>query len=196
MPNTHLNLALDVSTVRMQKNWFAARLYYQLPEFFVLWRFFCSCREKTHSWWLQTKFRTGSSSGLCQMSAFFSLCCWGRAEPLINTVSAHCIWELMRFSWPQKQCSSGVLLCRKAASSWGDGPAKLLLAVPTTLAWFTQAAVLTEQPTGAGQSKPHSWWTCPLLFLVWLSSVTHLGPRDKPLDGSLGSSHVRDVSWS
>lgn len=54
MPNTHLNLALDVSTVRMQqnwqKNWFAARLYYQLPEFFVLWRFFCSCREKTRGW--------------------------------------------------------------------------------------------------------------------------------------------------
>lgn len=53
-------------------------------------------------------------------------------------------------------------------------------AVPTILAWFTKAAVLTEQPTGAGQSKPHSSWTCPLSFLVWLSSVTHLGPRDKP----------------
>lgn len=53
MPNTHLNLALDVSTVRMQqnwqKNWFAAWLYYQLPEFFVLWRFFLQL-QRENSW--------------------------------------------------------------------------------------------------------------------------------------------------
>lgn len=71
--------------------------------------------------------------------------------------------------------------CCAGKSSWGDGPAKLSLCCPGHLS--TAHVVLTEWPVGAGQSKLHIWWTCPLVVLfgspAWLTYVPEISPSPK-----------------